>query len=82
MHGDNSRCYSAFAKRLGVLKQRRTKDIETVDCDECAGQLPPLSGGWIFHFVQSQVQILDHVSVTVPITLTPGVQEVIGRLPH
>lgn len=61
---------------------RDPKDLQTVDGDERAGQMPPLSGGGVFHFVQDQVQILDHVLVVLAVTQTPGVEEVKGRLPH
>lgn len=70
------------SKTLGILECRDSKDIEAVHCDEDASQLSPLPGGGIFHFVQGQVQILDHVLVVVSITQTPGEQEVIGGLPH
>lgn len=44
--------------------------------------MPPLPGDRVFHFIQGQVKLLDHLLVAVSITKAPGVQEVIGRLPH
>ena len=74
--------YHRSAKGLRFWEGRVLKDIEAVHRDERACQVPPLSGGGVFHFIQDQVQILDHVPVAVSIMQTPGVQEVIGRLPH
>lgn len=56
---------------LGVWKERGMKYFKAVDSDECTGELPPMSGSRIFHFVENQVELLDHVSVTIPITKTP-----------
>lgn len=82
MCGGCCRPHSAFAGGLGFWVRRGSKDVETICCDERTGQLPPLSGGRVPHFVQDQVQILDHVPVAVSVSQAPGVQEVISRLPH
>lgn len=69
-------------KVLWFWESRVSKDIKTVHCDECPGQVSPLSGGRVLHFIKHQMQVLDHVPVAVSVAQTPGVQEVIGRLPH
>lgn len=74
--------FGRVQKGLRFMECRVLQDIEAVHSDECPSQVSPLSGDGVFHFIQGQVQILDHVSVAVTVTQTPGVQKVIGRLPH
>ncbi len=58
------------------------QDLHAVDRNESSSNPSPLPGHWVLHFIQGQVKVLDHIPVTVPILLTPGIQEVICRLPH
>ena len=44
--------------------------------------MPPLFSDGALHLVQGQVEVLDHVPVSLPVPQAPGIQEVIGRFPH
>lgn len=56
--------------------------VKAVDEDDCSCEvLPPLGDG-VLHAVQAQVQLLDHVPVTVANLGRPRQQEVVRRLPH
>lgn len=66
----------------GRTKGRAPEHVQAVDEDEGTSEVLPAFGKGVLHAVQAQVQLLDHVTVTVPDLSRPRQQEVVRRLPH
>lgn len=67
---------------LSRTEGRAPQGVQAVDQDQGASQVLPPLGYRVLHLVQTQMKLLDHVSVTVPDLSRPRHQEVVRRLPH
>lgn len=66
----------------GGAEGRAPQHVEAVDEDESSCEMFPALGDGILHAVQTQLELLDHVTVAVADLCSPRQQEVVCWLPH